>query len=775
MSDFVNSVQGERYLESYALLQRASPDTTAKLDFNLLKALCQGLISTGEMHKAKSVLATMKRLNPSAYNKEYRLVESAVYGLAKARRWDAVSALYNDLVDMNVEISLDLHNIGLRSCIQTKQVEAAIAIMDQIKTQDPLQIPTEDLMRLFASDGKWDLCVYSLQEAFEQRLPVNDQLIHDLANLFVDQKSESNVETIPHALMQVLSPAKQSILLSQILRKSVTTENQKHAIAFVRQALEVDVKPSDDLLIALLNAEKSLHGLTRAIAQLDQLITDKNLQPGKKYFITLCESYIAASDPENAVNTVKQMATLGHKPPHVMLEDVVRVCGKKNRLDLGDNLIQTMQSINIQPSLLFFTAFLHGGAKSENLNLCLDVLKVMQKHNVTPDSVALSVLIDACGKSHDCKKALEIFDLMKEMRLPISIVTYNIVIDALGRASQINDCIKIFQEIEVKGLEPTETTYGIMISHLSKQSSLHMCRIYLDHMKQKNLRPNLYVYNSYLHACARMGDFQEGIQILEEMKQNNIRADIITYTNLIRAFASANQQDMGLAIFRNLRVKGLSPNIQLYAAVLKLFEHSGNYTQALETFQDLKQSGVVVDHGIFSSLLYTLGRSKEYDRLWDLLAEAESCGIQLTNYEITNYFRGLMKGNQHDIALAKLRAIHENQRSIKIKPQSFIYDRLVDHFANRRDSASVIEVLELLRTNSNQIDKQTYVLALVNFLKIGRRRDLERLVQQGLRQGISLRDPDYNHIRNASTGIPDAEHYIRLIESYHSPVRHPTQ
>lgn len=364
--------------------------------------------------------------------------------------------------------------------------------------------------------------------------------------------------------------------------------------------------------------------------------------------------------------------------------------------------------------LRVYNAFLSGYLILHTPSRSVEVWNHMIAHGVKPDKESWVALLDGCAKAKDLNGLNATWTRMLSTGIEPDNYAWTARVNGLVSLRQINAGLAALDEMGKKWLaaenpivattkhgkpkvakkpatkavnkvtKPSIEVINGAISALVQISPGAMRHDKRVDFVQKILgwaggfaiKPNVRTFNSLIQLYLRASDFATAFKVLRQMEIDGFVADIATHTMLVTAsfdnqkmhdLSSAEQTERMISLFNDLEAAGLKLNDYIYStAVDRLLREYSNHDAVKAIVEHMLARKLVPSAHIYTSL-------------------------------VTHYFQ------QSPPAIAAVDAVvHQLFTSIRSPSDRFLFDRLIEGYAEHAEVGKMMSVLTRMSKHGKQ-------------------------------------------------------------------------
>eukprot|EP00930_Biecheleria_cincta_P001213 TRINITY_DN102370_c0_g1_i1.p1 TRINITY_DN102370_c0_g1~~TRINITY_DN102370_c0_g1_i1.p1 ORF type:complete len:549 (+),score=113.73 TRINITY_DN102370_c0_g1_i1:253-1899(+) len=184
------------------------------------------------------------------------------------------------------------------------------------------------------------------------------------------------------------------LALARWLARRQDLANANNCVETVRRCGgHVDVRTLRTLCVACARAGE----LATAAAYFSEISKVKGLDPGFNAFSAMVRGLSVNGEPKQAMTYLQQMVRHGLRPDAMVFDTILESCANQNLLNLAQEVLQTMEDLNVHPSNATLAAQLRlYASRGDLLKAWAAFEDLPKKHDFEPNAYVYGVLISAC-------------------------------------------------------------------------------------------------------------------------------------------------------------------------------------------------------------------------------------------------------------------------------------------------------------------------------------------------------------------------------------------
>jgi pentatricopeptide repeat protein len=380
----------------------------------------------------------------------------------------------------------------------------------------------------------------------------------------------------------------------------------------------------------------------------------RRIIPDVKAANILMNCYAKLGYVESAQDLLQQMITGDGEDVPLMEPNIVSfntlldACLASGELDVALSVKKQIEEAGIALDARTYTTLIATVARkpssSSGVNdptLAFSLLQEMQSLDIRPNGITYSALIDVCGRCRRNDLALKGLRLMADQKaeehkllnyppgkrhtLPAEVGAWTAAINSCGKTGKIESALKLFYAMPNFGVDPNTVTCGCLVDCLLRQGRTADSLEVLRYMKKHRIAPSEVMYTSLMTSASRLAQFENARQntkIVHPGKPTNTfpldesgaTPAVEVYTELMTSLmqlptkkndASGGKETLPLVkansdgsdelyrvslVFKEMKAAGVEPDLACYNALLKSCANAGDVDRASEVLEQIRNS-----------------------------------------------------------------------------------------------------------------------------------------------------------------------------------------
>ena len=412
--------------------------------------------------------------------------------------------------------------------------------------------------------------------------------------------------------------------------------------------------------------------------------TMRRIVPDAKAANILMNCYSKLGNLEAAQDLLEQMLKGGGEdvpqmtPNLVTYNTLLDACHKSNELDDALKVKDYMELAGIRPDARTYTTLIATVARKASVasgandpTLAFSLLQEMQTLQIRPNGMTYSALIDACGRCRRSDLALKALRLMLDQKtneqrisdsatkmsshqggyaLSNEVGAWTAAINACGKAGRIDAALKLFHSMPNFGVSPNTVTCGCLADCLLRNGRVTESLSLLRYMKTNRIAPSEVMYTSLMTSAGRLAKLEN-----ERLDVRNIRSDGSSSgtTDVSEARAVDVYSELMRSLMQTKREKKSSNGFATPALLGGSQDDSKEVYRVSLVFQEMKAAGVTPDLACYNAMLRSCANAGDIRRAEDVLNQIkETDDIEPNSKTWTEMIKAAGKAGRVDVALS---------------------------------------------------------------------------------------------------------------------------
>jgi len=264
---------------------------------------------------------------------------------------------------------------------------------------------------------------------------VEAQMVEDALALFQEWKTRVKCDTI---------------IYSTLIKGFSNLGDPDRAMALYRDMKENNVALNHIVYTALINAHTRNGLMPRAETLLEEMQRE-GCEPNTITYSSLVKGHCAKGDLEAAFGLFHKMMDLGFEADAVIFNTLLDGCVQKGNWALGDELLNEMQRLDVQPTNFTLSIVVKMWSKRGELEKAFECVYSALRSPAgyrRVDAQVGACIVGACIHNRNPQKALEVFEDMKTWRNfdGPDTNTYSALISGLPRHGLVRKAVELTEE-----------------------------------------------------------------------------------------------------------------------------------------------------------------------------------------------------------------------------------------------------------------------------------------------------------------------------------------
>ncbi|KAK4767264.1 hypothetical protein SAY86_015014 [Trapa natans] len=240
-----------------------------------------------------------------------------------------------------------------------------------------------------------------------------------------------------------------------------------------------------------------------------------------------------AADTELAFRVLRKFESTGQSLPKVIYDGVLRCITAVGKLDLAEDMMESMRNSGHTPDNVTYSQFVFGLCKVGRLDEACNLLEKMEEEGCTPDIKTWTILMQGHCDANDVDKAFLIFAKMLEKNVDVDADVLDVLVNGFISQDKVEGAYKLLTEIVHKfHVQPWQATYKHLINKLLAARKLEEAMDLLREMKRKNYPPFSEPFVEYISKFGTVNDAAEFLKALSFKEYPAVQ----TFFNILQYF-----------------------------------------------------------------------------------------------------------------------------------------------------------------------------------------------------------------------------------------------
>lgn len=460
--------------------------------------------------------------------------------------------------------------------------------------------------------------------------------------------------------------------------------------------------------------------------------------PDVKAANILMNCYAKLGYIESAQDLLQQMVTGDGEDVPLMEPNIVSfntlldACLTSGDLDVALAVKQQIEEADITLDARTYTTLIATVARkpstSSGMNdptMAFSLLQEMQSLDIRPNGMTYSALIDVCGRCRRSDLALKGLRLMADQKaeehkllnlppgkrhtLPAEVGAWTAAINACGKAGKIESALKLFYAMPNFGVYPNTVTCGCLVDCLLRQGRIADSLEVLRYMKKNQIAPSEVMYTSLMTSASRLAQFENAkqnthhhavahTQTRKQTTSSAFPVDESGATTAVEVYTELMTSLMQLPTNKK-DAPGSRNEKDTIPLVKAIGDSSDEVYRVSMVFKEMKAAGVEPDLACYNALLKSCANAADVDRASEVLEQIRDSDTMDPNDKTwREMIRAAGRANRIDVALSTWKtAIKELNEA----------EEMASH-ESRLSAQSVVALLEALINGLSNADIDRY-------------------------------------------------------------------
>ncbi|XP_057837438.2 pentatricopeptide repeat-containing protein At3g24000, mitochondrial-like [Cryptomeria japonica] len=288
---------------------------------------------------------------------------------------------------------------------------------------------------------------------------------------------------------------------------------------------------------------------------------------------------------EKALETFKQMQSVGVKPDSTTFASILSACAKMGALEQGMDIHQSIVEGGTLSDIIVANALVDMYAKCGSIDKARELFNRMPQRNV----VSWNAIISGYAQNGFVEKALETFKHIQLAGLKANSTTFSSILSACAKMGALEQGIVIHQSIEEGGFSSDVVVVTALVDMYAKCVSIDKARKMFDRMPQRNV----FSWNTMIAGYAQNGYVENALETFKQMQFAGVKPISSTFASVLPACAKMGALEQGTNIHQSIIEGGFLSDIIVENALINLYAKCGSIHKARQLFERMPQRDVI--------------------------------------------------------------------------------------------------------------------------------------------------------------------------------------
>ncbi|KAL5702145.1 hypothetical protein ACHQM5_027396 [Ranunculus cassubicifolius] len=504
-------------------------------------------------------------LNVIHYNIMFRI-------LGKARRWDHVESLWNEMQAKGITPTnstygtlIDVYNKGGRK-------EEALLWLEKMKKQgiEPDEVTMGTVVQTYKKSGEFEKAEQFFKTWSASKPVCNGDISSDTGNTCSERKVSFSSYTY-NTLIDTYGKAGQL----------------QHACDTFSQMLKEGIIPTTVTFNTMIHICGN-NGKLEEVSSLMKMMEELRCPPDTRTYNILISVHVKHDNIDAAAKYYSKMKEIGLMPDHVSYRTLLYAFSIRHMITEAEALISEMDKLDLKIDEYTQSAITRMFIEAGMLQKAWSWFdRYHLEGNMS--SEGYSANIDAFGEHGHILEAEKAF-ICCQQRNKLSVLEFNVMIKAYGKGKRYDKACGLFDSMEQHKVLPDICSYSCLIQILSSADLPHIAKPYLRKMHEAGLVLDCISYSAVISSLVKLGKLDMAEEQFQEMVGLGVQPDIYLFGILINAFADAGNVKTTTIYANKMKSSGLLGNPIIYNSLIKLYTKVGYLHEAEETYRLLRSS-----------------------------------------------------------------------------------------------------------------------------------------------------------------------------------------
>ncbi|KAI8992610.1 hypothetical protein BDB01DRAFT_717199 [Pilobolus umbonatus] len=519
---------------------------------------------------------------------DWTINEYNEYFIAKMyhAQYDDVLAMFNELQQSTLKLSVGSFNVILGTYIVTGKNEEAIELIQQ-------------------AQKKWGIYpdISDFERVMRRCMPGNKSIIETARSLMIQYNLSHNSDSLKSNIIQLLKQKKLEDI--KVILEKAKQDGKKNVL---------DLPVYGALIKGFLDARK-LHDAKLIYKEMQS----NGLKPDINICVTMLSLYSHNRDVQAAEEVVRQTVRGGHKPDESIYNQLIKVYLKCR---LPHKAFKAFEEIQKDPTLkindIILNTMINGLVINNEMNAANSLYQQMLNSPFKPDLVTYNTMLKGYTKIDDLKSATQIMADMFRNKMQPDTVTFTTLINTIFRTRTPNTAEDMMKIVNTLGMTPNVFTYNAIINEWIRANRLEEAEKTLHLMKSQNIRPTIHTFTNLIQGYIENMNLKKAMETFQILLRNGIQPDTATFNFMIVGFIDHNRLADAFSCLQRMKMANISPSKDSWKLVLDqcIKEKNWDIGKSFSFSLIMLSSLITLPNEL---LIYTLRNFLDLADLWSLL------------------------------------------------------------------------------------------------------------------------------------------------------------
>lgn len=177
-----------------------------------------------------------------------------------------------------------------------------------------------------------------------------------------------------------------------------------------------------------------------------------------------------------------------------------------------------MQSVGVKPNFTTIATILPDCAKMGDLEQGMDIHRSIKDRGILLDVVVATALVDMYAKCGSINKACELFDRMPAR----NVVSWTATIAGYAQNGFVEKALDTFKQMKLEGIKPNSTTFASILSACAKMEALEQGMDIHQSITDRGILLGVVLANALLDMNAKCGNMDKTHESFDTMPQRDV-------------------------------------------------------------------------------------------------------------------------------------------------------------------------------------------------------------------------------------------------------------
>lgn len=426
-------------------------------------------------------------------------------------------------------------------------------------------------------------------------------------------------------------------------------------------------------------------------------------RPSSSNFYTMINLQARHGDDDGAVQTLKDMRSLGCQYPSILgiLLQAYERAGGVSRVPrmLMPSLYEDILADQTSCSILVLAY-----VQASLLDDALAILRKRKWKDSAYEDNLYHLLICSCKEAGSYENADIIFKQMLELGREPNLHITSSMIDIYGCMGRFQDAEDLHLRLEASGVPLDMVAYSILVRMYVKAGSLKEACAVLESMeRRKDIIPDTFLYRDMLRIYQRCGMREKLADVYYRMLRSGLAWDEAMYNCVINCCARALPVDEISKLFDDMLGHGYAANTITFNVMMDVYCKAGLLVKARKLFSMAKKQGLA-DVISYNIIIAAYGQARDFRRMEHIVQQMRIAGYPVSLEAYNSMLDAYGKEDQAE----EFERVLKKMKELRCDSDHYTYNTLINIYGRKGWIEEVADVLAELRGRGLEPDLYSY-------------------------------------------------------------------